>query len=486
MGSSDSKIEAALNTAPLTVIVGGGYGGIAVARGLDKICNVIVIEKKNFLFHNLGAPRAIAKNDYAINTIIPYDKTLKFGNILMNTSVVSLTNKSVTISNESLDSNVELKFDYLVLATGSSYGFPLKTEYSNYKDVMMNFDNIGKLIKEKDNILIVGGGATGCEIAGEICENYPNKKVTIVHSRDTLLSTLPNKGLGQEILKRIKDSFKNCQVILGDRVELPKPEAKADDAGNNDDGNNEEKGADNEEVKIEPNQSNNVQETGFIINDKKPITTKNGKELKDIDLIFFCTGVKVNKGIYKNTPFESIMNEEGRIKTKNTMQVDFSDSKDNNNYDNVFAVGDISAFDMKLAYFAGENAKIVIANITKLIKGQTLKTTENHGSASFVTLGSQNGAALVPMGKNGKVIGSFIVKKMKGADLMAARTWKESGGYDRVVPVTDKYPAKPDGDAIKKLMGKYKKYFVDVSDDVLTKLFTQLIWYFFEKIYWQI
>ena len=84
------------------------------------------------------------------------------------------------------------------------------------------------------------------------------------------------------------------------------------------------------------------------------------------------------------------MNEEGRIKTKNTMQVDFSDSKDNN-YDNVFAVGDISAFDMKLAYFAGENAKIVIANITKLIKGQTLKTTANHGSASFVTLGSQNG-----------------------------------------------------------------------------------------------
>ena len=82
----------------------------------------------------------------------------------MKTSVVTLTNQTITIKNENLDKNIELKFDYLVLATGSSYGFPIKTPYSDYKDVVNNFKNINKSVEDSKNILIVGAGATGTYI----------------------------------------------------------------------------------------------------------------------------------------------------------------------------------------------------------------------------------------------------------------------------------------------------------------------------------
>ena len=54
MGNSAAKIEKKLETAPLAVIVGGGFAGISTARALEASCNVIVIEKQNFFFQNLG------------------------------------------------------------------------------------------------------------------------------------------------------------------------------------------------------------------------------------------------------------------------------------------------------------------------------------------------------------------------------------------------------------------------------------------------
>lgn len=58
MGSSSSKIKARLEGAPVVVIVGGGYGGVALAKALDSQCNVVLIDRKDYFFHNIGALRS--------------------------------------------------------------------------------------------------------------------------------------------------------------------------------------------------------------------------------------------------------------------------------------------------------------------------------------------------------------------------------------------------------------------------------------------
>ncbi len=42
-------------------------------------------------------------------------------------------------------------------------------------------------LKAAKSVLIVGGGAVGVEVAGEIASVLPDKQVTLVHSRDKLL-----------------------------------------------------------------------------------------------------------------------------------------------------------------------------------------------------------------------------------------------------------------------------------------------------------
>ena len=46
-----------LKNKPLVVIVGGGYAGCQVARKLDFHVNTLLIDPKNYRFHNVGALR---------------------------------------------------------------------------------------------------------------------------------------------------------------------------------------------------------------------------------------------------------------------------------------------------------------------------------------------------------------------------------------------------------------------------------------------
>lgn len=42
-------------------------------------------------------------------------------------------------------------------------------------------------IRDSRSVLIVGGGSTGVELAGEIAHAFPGKKITIVHRQNRLV-----------------------------------------------------------------------------------------------------------------------------------------------------------------------------------------------------------------------------------------------------------------------------------------------------------
>lgn len=72
-------------------------------------------------------------------------------------------------------------------------------------------------IKGANSILIIGGGPTGVELAGEIAFDYPGKDVTLVHNGFRLLQFIGQKASNKS-LEWLKS--KHVEVKLGQCVDL--------------------------------------------------------------------------------------------------------------------------------------------------------------------------------------------------------------------------------------------------------------------------
>jgi apoptosis-inducing factor 2 len=73
--------------APNVVVVGGGYGGIAVAQALDKAAEVVLVEPKDAFEHNVAALRALVDPSWSDRIHFPYDGLLKRGRVIRDRAV---------------------------------------------------------------------------------------------------------------------------------------------------------------------------------------------------------------------------------------------------------------------------------------------------------------------------------------------------------------------------------------------------------------
>jgi NADH dehydrogenase FAD-containing subunit len=86
---------------------------------------------------------------------------------------------------------------------------------------------------------------------------------------------------------------------------------------------------------------------------------------------------------------------------------------------NVFALGDISTADAKMAGIAGRQAATVAGNINALVEGTELTNYESMGVAIAVPIGPTGGAGQLP-GQD-DVVGSEMISEIKGRELMVDR-----------------------------------------------------------------
>ena len=78
----------------------------------------------------------------------------------------------------------------------------------------MHYDNkYYPKIDKATNVVIVGGGAVGVELAGEIAERYSAKLVSIIHKRSYLVSP----SYGDQFQRKVKNVLKDrsVQALLG-------------------------------------------------------------------------------------------------------------------------------------------------------------------------------------------------------------------------------------------------------------------------------
>ena len=71
---------------------------------------------------------------------------------------------------------------------------------------------------ESEKIAVIGGGAVGLELVGELAVDFPNKKILLLHGREQIL----DDRMAPKFLKKINDGLKalKVQTVLGEKVNM--------------------------------------------------------------------------------------------------------------------------------------------------------------------------------------------------------------------------------------------------------------------------
>ncbi len=176
------------NSIPHVVIVGGGFGGLYAARTLgNKPVNVTLIDKTN---HHVFQPLLY---QVATASLSPEQITAPLRSVVRkyrNIEVLMSEVKGVdTVNQKVLLDETEVPYDYLILATGGRHAYFGHPEWEQFapglkavtdattvrRNLLLAFE-AAEIEMDEDKrralmtFVLVGGGPTGVEMAGQIAE----------------------------------------------------------------------------------------------------------------------------------------------------------------------------------------------------------------------------------------------------------------------------------------------------------------------------
>jgi NADH dehydrogenase len=238
---------------PRVVIVGAGFGGLTVAKALANApVEVTVIDQHNYhLFQPLlyqVATAALSPADIAS----PIRTNLRGQR---NTSVVLARATGIEIdSGEVVAEDRRIPFDYLVLATGARHAYFGHDAWEVFAKGIKTIDDATNLRRkillafemaefetdpeERDRLLtfvVVGGGATGVEMAGAIAELAREALAADFRSIDPTHARVVLVEAGPRLLpifeEHLSEAARRSLEELGVEVRVSTTVTGCDDAG---------------------------------------------------------------------------------------------------------------------------------------------------------------------------------------------------------------------------------------------------------------
>lgn len=373
---------------PRIVIIGGGFAGISLAKRLrNKNVQVVLLDKHNYhnfqpLMYQVATgglePDSIA---YPIRKIVQEYKDFYFRLAEV---------RDIDAENNTIYSDIgELKFDYLVIATGS------KTNYFGNKEIERNsmamktipqslnirsliLENFEQALLTNDiderhslmNFVLVGGGPTGVELAGALAEmkkailpkDYPDldvrkMEINLIQGSNRVLDSMSENA-----------SEKAEKFLLDLGVSVWK----------------------------------NVRVTGY---DGKTVTTSS-------DLSFDSATVIWTAGVQGALPHglkaDSFIKNVNRIKVNQYNQVE--------GYEHLFAIGDIAVMSSEkfpqghpmMAQPAMQQGRLLAENLIRLLDKKELKPFEYKDKGSMATIGRNKAVVDLPKFKFSGVFAWFV------------------------------------------------------------------------------
>lgn len=370
------------------VVIGAGYAGATVAYALEKKSDfeVTVIDPKDFFYHTFGGIRNVADGAWVDKVVIPYN--FKKANLIKGKATkIDFSANSVEV--DVSGTKETHPFDYAIIATGSKNRFPanLESVIGDGGDLTAKLKKVSTDVEAAKDIVFIGGGAAGVEMAAEVKGKYGDtKNVTICHSQEKLIDTTFPEKFHEKLAKSLEKL--DVKVVLGNRASI---------VGNTEAMENWDQ---------------------YVKGDN---TVKSGETEIKADLVFLTTGNVMNNSLMQESD-PSKLEESGKIKVNKFAQVEGTE--------NVFAIGDIANSDARnLAFIAGKAGLGCIFNIVQHSKGNAKKMKDvmkgiPQGPTCFLAIGAKDGVAVM----NGKAMPNFLPKKMKAGGLMVKAQWKLNNG----------------------------------------------------------
>ncbi len=373
---SDSKMNIPRSSFPRIVIIGGGFAGIALAKKLrNKKAQVVLLDKHNYhnfqpLMYQVATgglePDSIA---YPIRKVVQEHNDFYF----RLADVKEIDAKK----NRIIADIGELKYDYLVLATGSKTNFfgnkemerncmAMKTipQSLNIRSLILeNFEQalLTNDIEERNslmNFVLVGGGPTGVELAGALAEmkkailpkDYPDldvrkMEINLIQSGDRILNTMS------------EHASKKAEEFL---------------------------------VKLGVSVWKNVRVTGY---DSKTVSTNSDLSF-DSATVIWTAGVQ--GALIGGLDANSLIERAERIKVNQYSQVE--------GYDTIFAIGDIAVMALEdfpqghpmMAQPAMQQGRHLADNLVRLLNKKEMIPFEYKDKGSMATIGRNKAVVDLP------------------------------------------------------------------------------------------
>lgn len=255
--SINSTNNQAISFTTNLVIVGGAYAGLSAINTFvnqfkhktnngtlgpyneNQRFSVTLIEPRAGLLNVLGMPRCIVDSEFSQTQYIPFDRlnNLKFDSIVScHQEVLDQLNKGEDSENHhcGLDVNYihgkvtyldqhkaqyclsddkdygEVKFDYVILASGRDRKWPTTPKAITSESFIEEMLQSMEKIDSHEIVTVVGAGAVGIELAGDIKHYRPNKTVNLIHPH----AQFPPEILSPEFKALALKSIENAGVNI--------------------------------------------------------------------------------------------------------------------------------------------------------------------------------------------------------------------------------------------------------------------------------
>lgn len=315
---------------------------------------VLLATRRPILILDSPQPRFAIVPKHEHKAFIPYTHLFApipapHSHAVIQAKAINVDSHRVYLDRPAWQGRKEVEYEFLVVASGTRLPSPGSMQDDHKLGGVGFFQTYQAGVQRSEEIVIVGGGAVGVQMALDMKEVYPGKSVTLVHSRERVMNRF-HKALDGIVRKRCEEL--GVQLVTGQRVVMP--------------------------------------EQGFPT-DGTPteVQLTDGRKIP-ADLVILATGQIPNTQLLQTLdstttdPSTSIINpSNGFLRVRPTLQLL------NPQYPHIFALGDVADTGAPKAARPGMmQADVMVQNVLSLIEGKEAEKEIEVGPAAIhLTLG---------------------------------------------------------------------------------------------------